>query len=238
MTAAERLRARYHANKAARRCVDCSAGLQPDDKTTCVECTERRRDARLRYMKRHPERYLKQQREYQRTKYRASPEAGAARMRAYREECKIAGRCPECGESVKPDSSYCAFHHEVHRIRSLNWHRRKAGTELLPVPTRERRTPMFQLVPMRPLRERAAVAAPAVSTRDTILSLIGWLTAKPVRALVAELRDLGVDITQRNIERHLHNLVRAGLAERVVFDGSRDSNDRGYVLTKSARRAA
>lgn len=222
-------RARYARLKAERRCVDCTAGLQDDDGVQCVECRDKRNDAHARNGKR----YLETAREGLRRRYAKDPVAAAARMREYKLRRKLAGLCAQCVLPALPDSNLCELHREASRLHSRNWRRKQRGKpiDISPVPKSGRVRP-------RRVIQTPPDSVPPLATRDVVLSLIGWLTTKPVRALVAELRDLGITITQRNIERHLHNLVREGVLERVAFDGSRDSNARGYVLAKSARRAA
>lgn len=236
MTAAEH-RAQYHERKAARRCVYCNAGLQPADGVACVECHERQRLARDRWHAKHPSKGREYARNYASAKYKADPAAGARKAREWRETRKALGLCPECSDVVAETSNYCAFHHEVHRVRTLNHWRKKHGHELLPVPTRPRREPKFMRM-KGARRTKPAIVKPP-STRDLVLASLGWLTPKPPRQIFAEVREQSppeLRLVDRVLARHLSNLRSEGLIERVAETA--DSNDVGYVLAKSARRAA
>lgn len=109
---AEKQRASYWARKAARRCVDCNAGLQEDDGVSCVECRE--------YRAAHDRSPKVRQRR------NASSNAWAKRNKAKRAEIqrarywakKVAGICVCCALPATDDSLWCATHGEIANDRT------------------------------------------------------------------------------------------------------------------------
>lgn len=92
MTAAAR-RALYDDRKAARRCIDCAAGLQSADGLRCVECRERA---------------VADKRRYRATaKGRAAERARLARRYQH---LTAAGLCVDCAAPAAPGRRRCEAH--------------------------------------------------------------------------------------------------------------------------------
>lgn len=87
-------RARLYADrKAARRCIDCAAGLQPPDGLRCVECRERAVDDQRRYRAT--------------AKGRAAERARLARRYQH---LTAAGLCVDCAAPAAPGRRRCETH--------------------------------------------------------------------------------------------------------------------------------
>ena len=80
----------YHERKAARRCVDCNAGLQATDRIRCVECAERA---------------IADQRRYRRTAQ--GRRTKAARLRRRYADRIAAGLCVDCAAPAAPSRRRC-----------------------------------------------------------------------------------------------------------------------------------
>jgi DNA-binding transcriptional ArsR family regulator len=209
------LRAQYHARKAAGLCVDCARPLDRDG-ARCMACQERQRPSKLRYRRRNAQRLRDESRERSARLRAANPEKYNAMARARRLDHKLRGLCTMCSDDALEDDTRCAFHREVARAKTLNWWRKKTGKRTVKVPRREPTVPM-------------------PTTRDVLIGLVGWLQPKPTRQLVEELRERGIEVARRNIERHLANLLDEGVLERIADDYS---GDVGYILAREHRRAA
>lgn len=109
----EKLRARRDRLKAARRCVDCTAGLQDEDGTLCVECAE----ARARWARSPRGRALRNvsHREYRNRNRDKRRAIAKARYRRHR----LAGLCAKCTAPAIPSTAFCLKHEASHRASQL-----------------------------------------------------------------------------------------------------------------------
>jgi hypothetical protein len=121
MTPAERAKAqrdRTAARKAARRCVQCDAGLTPEDGVRCVECAEQ---ARLRS-----------------EAYRKTPGGKAARARWSKDRYharRADGLCVWCANPAEPGKAMCTEHLATHAaLQQLSQIRKEEGVSAPPVP--------------------------------------------------------------------------------------------------------
>lgn len=116
---------RYWHRKRNRLCVWCEAGLQPEDTTHCVECTEKRRDSHARYNETRP-----------RKRRERTPEQcvrDASRTRKRRQAKIETGRCAADGCSLPPvpGERRCKACRLIQRDAAREWWRRSQWALIL-----------------------------------------------------------------------------------------------------------
>lgn len=119
-------RKKIEERKAARRCIQCNAGLQATDVVLCVECVEAREEARKKYEKKNPGR----KRKGKGTRWYDKPEARRAEYFARKssgEKCVVRG----CTRPPARDSVRCKPHRDQSAKASREHQRRRTWPRIL-----------------------------------------------------------------------------------------------------------
>jgi hypothetical protein len=244
------MRARYHRLKAARRCVNCTAGLQDDDGVMCVECVEAAKESvRRRWLK------VRSYKKFAQRRWRAAnAERARARRKAIWLEKKIAGICVRCKQPALEDSIECAAHRERSREYGRNSYRLRKGSKEIRKLARRKRKPggRQRIVDISSRRPSSRIDVVAHRPADAILHQRKIRLLAQLRFMewpnVGDLFDaLGVPKDADDgttYDAWLQTLVRAvrdGFVEvRRIGRMQRDYNitDKGLALVRDAQQQA
>lgn len=248
-------RSAYHRERRAslvlaRRCISCTAALQPDDTQRCVECAELARLGKAASYDTVEARRTAQ-------RYRATHrEQVNAYAREKRLRKKLRNECEQCASPAAPDCRLCPKHHASTLERQRNAYARKVGK---PAPkakplsrprvaqrTHDARAARDALVAFR----AAGTPPPLVADDDAptmrVLRALRWLewpTAAELIDAIAGLTHAGDPVAYGAWAQLISRAARSGLIERRGDAGGYEhrltaAGAERLGATRAVRRAA